>query len=494
MLTLRLFAFIAMVVGALRLAGIRLPDLFKAVVYRPKSIKEQIDEATNKKKKNLIRREIEEITDILKMTGREDKIPVVFIICGVFAIAGAVLAALFDNAYMIPSLAIGMMFIPVWYIKLTASHYKKDVSEELETALSIITTAYIRNEDIVTAVEENISYLNAPIKDVFTDFLVQLKLIDSDTDKAILSLKEKIDNDVFHEWCDTLLLCQQDRGLKTTIWNEPDLDNDDSGNKRTWGGTKAEFFDLYEITAKHLKSLFPNLKIGGPALAYNEEWGEDFLCEMQKRKVPIDFFSWHVYCTEPISIGEKSARIRALLDKYGYEKTESILNEWNYIRGWTDQYIYSINAIHSVKGAAFTMACITKAQHSDIDMLMYYDTRPSVFCGAFDFYTYEKLKGYYPLYWYGMMYDALGEVPSEGTGDNVYALCGKMADGKALAIITYYTDCATDEKKEILADFGHGGKFEIYLVDKTHSGELLEKTGEPKVTLSPCSFALIREV
>ena len=86
-----------------------------------------------------------------------------------------------------------------------------------QTALSIITTAYIRNEDIVTAVEENISYLNAPIKDVFTDFLVQLKLIDSDTDKAILSLKEKIDNDVFHEWCDTLLLCQQDRGLKTTL-------------------------------------------------------------------------------------------------------------------------------------------------------------------------------------------------------------------------------------------------------------------------------------
>lgn len=217
MLTLRLFAFIAMVVGALRLAGIRLPDLFKAVVYRPKSIKEQIDEATNKKKKNLIRREIEEITDILKMTGREDKIPVVFIICGVFAISGAVLAALFDNAYMILPLAIGMMFIPVWYIKLTASHYKKDVSEELETALSIITTAYIRNEDIVTAVEENISYLNAPIKDVFTDFLVQLKLINSDTDKAILSLKEKIDNDVFHEWCDALLLCQQDRGLKTTL-------------------------------------------------------------------------------------------------------------------------------------------------------------------------------------------------------------------------------------------------------------------------------------
>ena len=118
---------------------------------------------------------------------------------------------------MIPPLAVGMMFVPVWYVKLTASHFKKDVSEELETALSIITTAYIRNEDIVTAVEENVSYLNSPIKEVFTDFLVQLKLIDSDVNKAILSLKEKIDNDVFCEWCDALILCQQDRSLKSTL-------------------------------------------------------------------------------------------------------------------------------------------------------------------------------------------------------------------------------------------------------------------------------------
>lgn len=217
MLTLRLFAFIAMVVGILRLLDIRLTDLFRSVLDRPKSVRDRINEATNKKKKNFVRREIEEITEIMQMTGREDKIPVIFVACGVFGIAGAVIASMLNNIYMIPPLAIGMMFVPLWYIKLTASHFKKDVSEELETALSIITTAYIRNEDIVTAVEENISYLNPPIKEVFADFLVQLKLIDSDVDKAIGNLKCKIDNDVFHEWCDALLLCQQDRGLKTTL-------------------------------------------------------------------------------------------------------------------------------------------------------------------------------------------------------------------------------------------------------------------------------------
>lgn len=55
------------------------------------------------------------------------------------------------------------------------------------------------------------------------------------------------------------------------IWNEPDLDADDSANKRCWGGTKASFFDLYELAAKRLKARFPELMIGGPALAWNVE-------------------------------------------------------------------------------------------------------------------------------------------------------------------------------------------------------------------------------
>lgn len=217
MLTFRILAFMALVVGSFRLLGLRFSELFEGYVTRPKSIKDQINEASGKKKKRFIVREIDEITEIMRMTGREDKIPVIFITCGSFAIAGAVIASLFNNAFLIPVLGIGMAFIPVWYVKLTASHFKKDISEELETALSIISTAYIRSEDIVTAVEENISYLNEPIKDVFTDFLVQLKLIDSDVEKAIASLKEKVDNDVFHEWCDALSACQYDRNLKSTL-------------------------------------------------------------------------------------------------------------------------------------------------------------------------------------------------------------------------------------------------------------------------------------
>ena len=58
------------------------------------------------------------------------------------------------------------------------------------------------------------------------------------------------------------------------IWNEPDLDPSDNenalpANPRCWGGTATNFFRLFETTAKHLKGQFPNLKIGGPAIAGN---------------------------------------------------------------------------------------------------------------------------------------------------------------------------------------------------------------------------------
>lgn len=278
------------------------------------------------------------------------------------------------------------------------------------------------------------------------------------------------------------------------IWNEPDLDPDDSTNKRCWGGTKAEFFDFFEIAAKHLKTCFPELKIGGPALAFNEEWGEEFLAEMQKREVPLDFFSWHIYATEPKQVTDKAARIKQKLIKYGYGEAESILNEWNYVKGWCEEYVYTIKAIHGIKGAAFAMACISEAQQSSIDMLMYYDTRPSAFCGAFDFYTYEPLKGYYPLYWYGMFYDCEREIASENKADGIYSLCGVKKDGKVLAVVTDYTDDDNAEARRIKIDFGREGKYEIYMLDAEHNGELIETAEGLELNMPQHSVVLIKEI
>ena len=278
------------------------------------------------------------------------------------------------------------------------------------------------------------------------------------------------------------------------IWNEPDLDPDDSKDKRMWGGTKAQFFDFFETAAKHLKACFPDLKIGGPAVSHNEDWAEDFLAEMQERGVPMDFFSWHLYTTDPLQLGAKAGRIRAMMDRHGYRSAESILDEWNYVRGWTEEYVYSLEAIHGAKGAAFLMACISVGQASPVDLLMYYDTRPSVFNGVFDFYTCRPLKGYYPMNWYGTFYDLAYQIPACNDVPGLYSLCGCGTDGKLTAVITYYSENDTSEDREVRVDFGKAGKYEITTVDADHDGTVTGITDDLTFRMKVDSCILIREI
>lgn len=277
------------------------------------------------------------------------------------------------------------------------------------------------------------------------------------------------------------------------IWNEADLDPDDSPNKRTWGGTKAQFFDLYEITAKHLKSCFPDYKIGGPALAGNEGWAADFLAEMHRREVPIDFFSWHIYCTEPIHMTAKAERMKKLMVENGYGDAESILNEWNYVQGWVDEFVYTIESIIGMKGAAFTMACMSAAQKSSIDLLMYYDARPCVFNGLFDFYTMRPLKGYYPFLWFSSFIGRT-EVRCENEPDKLYTLCSVDENGKSLTVVTYYTNDDNAAPKDVHIDFGRAGKYEVTLLDKDHTAAVVGTTEDLTFTMPAQSCILLREL
>ena len=277
------------------------------------------------------------------------------------------------------------------------------------------------------------------------------------------------------------------------IWNEADIDADDSPNKRTWGGTKAQFFDFYEVAAKHLKHCFPHLKIGGPALGYREDWAEDFLREMHRRGVEIDFFSWHIYTTDPRDAVRRAERIRTLLDRCGYEKAESILNEWNYIRGWQEEFVDSLSTIHGSKGAAFLAAFISAMQPAPVDMLMYYDTRPSSFNGVFDFYTARPLKGYCPMLWYGGFYDLTEELRADDAPQDLYALCGRGADGRVRCMLTHYSDDDTLPPLTVTPDFGTDGEYEVYRMDAAHDGECVAVTADPTVTLPVGSCVLLQQ-
>ena len=214
MTALLLTACVGMITGAFLIFRISPMDftlgVFRRLTAGPKSIRDEINETTHRKKPGLFRREISEAQTVLQATGKEERFPVLCAASLLLFAVGAGIAIIMNNLLLVPVLAAGMMFLPFWYIKLTAGHYRKAVTAELETALSIITTAYLRSEDLQTAVEENINYLNPPVHGVFRSFLTRIKHIDPDMNAALAELKSAIDNEVWRA-------CQYDHSMKSTL-------------------------------------------------------------------------------------------------------------------------------------------------------------------------------------------------------------------------------------------------------------------------------------
>ncbi len=246
------------------------------------------------------------------------------------------------------------------------------------------------------------------------------------------------------------------------IWNEPDLEPDDSTNKRCWGGTKAQYFEFYDVAAKHLKNRFPNLKIGGPASCGNLDWAEDFVAQLD---APLDFFSYHIYAREPQYMAEVVTKEKEMLIRYGYKDTETILNEWNYVRDWSNRYEY-VQTIHGMKGAAYVAATMCAVQNSgSLDMLMYYDAREyTPWNGMFDFYTQKPLKGYYPFKMFSTLYKLGNQIKCESDDRDILVTGAANHEDCAVMIAYYALDEA--EEKTVKINTGLSSAISCYVLDE----------------------------
>ena len=170
------------------------------------------------------------------------------------------------------------------------------------------------------------------------------------------------------------------------IWNEPDNEEDISKNP-CWLGTKEEFYELYNVASKYLKSKFPHLKIGGygscgfyalgsetPAFANSSSWTgyflkffEDFLKYVKENNCPFDFFTWHSYgnITDTVKYAEYS---RKYLDDMGLYNVETICDEWN----------CSPRKRGTAEHAALIGGMLIGMQNSPLSCAMFYDARLTV--------------------------------------------------------------------------------------------------------------------
>jgi xylan 1,4-beta-xylosidase len=71
------------------------------------------------------------------------------------------------------------------------------------------------------------------------------------------------------------------------VWNEPNLDF-------FFSGSQADYFKLYEFSAKAVKSVSTEYRVGGPATA-GRAWIPETIDFAAKNKVPLDFISTHDY-------------------------------------------------------------------------------------------------------------------------------------------------------------------------------------------------------
>lgn len=170
------------------------------------------------------------------------------------------------------------------------------------------------------------------------------------------------------------------------IWNEPE------NRPAMWTGTDEEFFELYAITSKKIKSAYPGLKVGGPGVGHSGKFEggrfvagsflTNFLQFCRRTSAPLDFLSWHCYADDPTELIQRARAIRQLLDQHGFDQAESHLNEWNYLPGnsW-DALSKKALAIDrqrfyqrmgGTEGAAFTASALLLMQEAPVDRAMFF--------------------------------------------------------------------------------------------------------------------------
>jgi xylan 1,4-beta-xylosidase len=77
------------------------------------------------------------------------------------------------------------------------------------------------------------------------------------------------------------------------VWNEPNID--------FWTGDPkdATYFELYDHTARTLKSVSPRLRVGGPSSS-SAHWVDSFIQHVAVQDIPIDFISSHGYADDSV--------------------------------------------------------------------------------------------------------------------------------------------------------------------------------------------------
>jgi hypothetical protein len=289
------------------------------------------------------------------------------------------------------------------------------------------------------------------------------------------------------------------------IWNEPDSAG--TADSPMWrDGTLDQVCELYETAAVMIKTYDKNLKIGGMAFSGYNTAVCKFVEYCSDHKLPLDFISFHWYYRYVDALSEIAYLFDELLEKYGYQKSERIFDEWNYLgheevyeeikdnlwAAWgnpklsRDISTYQQNRV----GAAFVLASMIQMNNIPIDIATYYDAQTlSRFCGLFDVFgntykTFYAFKAYNELYKSGL--DRVEAVCSE---EGIYVIANHTMvllsnyQGKSSYYDVFFKGLGSGQKKVETYIINDQFNLELVKTEFYYGEDVIQKCFSEKYTV-----------
>ena len=204
-----LFVAAAFCVGFFLLLGIHPAQAVKRLLSRRRkpTFRESLLAIQGLQKQNFLSKQFARTNAVLRMTGRAEQAGKYMRLSILLAVLGAGVGIVLLNPPLAAVLALSGLLGPQFAVQMSAFHYQRESRDELYTALSIVSSSYERTGNLLWSVEENIGHIHSPVDAVFSEFLRQCRVVDPSVPRALSVVRGMLDNDIWREWCDDMLLC-----------------------------------------------------------------------------------------------------------------------------------------------------------------------------------------------------------------------------------------------------------------------------------------------
>lgn len=205
------------------------------------------------------------------------------------------------------------------------------------------------------------------------------------------------------------------------VWNEANLEV-------FWSGTRDEYLQLYDVTARAVKAVDPTLPVGGPASAA-AGWIDELLAHVDASSAPIDFVSTHTYGNAPLDL-------RPIVARHGRPGVPLWWTEWGahashfaelHDSVWAGAFV--VRGMRSAMGRIESLAHWTVSDHFEE-----LGRPPRLLHGGFGLLSVGNLRK--PKWWGLWMLEQLGterlsaSARGDGAGDMVDLLAARQPDGR----------------------------------------------------------------